>query len=138
MYLMGLGKGVFLVQYFCIYVDGLFIRLKASNIDCYIGQASAGALGYADDITLLTLSVFLLRQMLDICSQYAFEFSISFNASKSNCIVFRHSGDEIDINRYNFYISDQRIEIVKQWSHLGNIIDNSLQDKDCIYSEGII
>ena len=106
----------------------LFVRLKASNID----RAFTGALGYAVDITLLAPSAFSLRQMLDICSQYAFEFCISFSASKSKCIVFRHSGDNIDDNRYSFYISDQCIEMVEQWSHLGNIIDNSQQDKDCI------
>jgi len=111
--------------------------------------AFAGALGYAD-ITLLAPSAFSLRQIL--CTNYVDELSISFNASTSKCTVFRHVGDNIDDNRYNQQVSVLfsgtwatilmitviiftfvvNTEIIKQWSHLGNITNNSQQNNDCI------
>jgi hypothetical protein len=81
--------GIFSPILFCICLDGLFLRLKHANLRCYIGRVYTGALGYADDITLLAPSAFALHKMLDICSNYATEYSISFNASKSKCIICR-------------------------------------------------
>ena len=37
---------------FCIYNDGLLVRLKQSKIGCLIGNTFVGALAYADDVTL--------------------------------------------------------------------------------------
>ena len=42
---------------FCIYLDGLFTKLKKSGFGCYIGNIFSGALGYADDVTLIAPSL---------------------------------------------------------------------------------
>ena len=42
----------------------------------------------------MTLRYLLLRRMLEMCNKYAEEFSISFNANKSKCIVFRTVGKQ--------------------------------------------
>ena len=55
---------------FCLYVDGLLV-----------------ALSDADDIVLLAPSASALRLMLSICDNYASDYSISFNAIKSKCLV---------------------------------------------------
>jgi len=45
-----------------------------------------GALGYADDVVLLAPTPSALRIMLRICEDFAKEFSMVFNASKSVCL----------------------------------------------------
>ncbi len=45
-----------------------------------MGGVFAGAFGYADDLTLLTLSVYTLHQMAHICEYYAKRYDITFNA----------------------------------------------------------
>ena len=39
---------------FTLYMDVLLSRFKSCGFGCYIGQSFVGALGYADDIVLLT------------------------------------------------------------------------------------
>jgi hypothetical protein len=42
--------GIFSPILFCMYLDGLFLRLKHANLGCYIDRVHTGALGDADDI----------------------------------------------------------------------------------------
>ncbi len=51
---------------FCVYMDGLLTELANSGYGCYMGGVFAGAFGYADDLKLLTLSVYALHQMVHI------------------------------------------------------------------------
>jgi len=72
---------------FCLYIDGLLVALSRAGVGCFMGSNFVGALGYADDIVLLAPSASALRMMLVICDNYAKDYSISFNASKSKCLV---------------------------------------------------
>ena len=49
---------------FTVYVDELIARLQASGLECNIGRSYIGVLGYADDLTLLSLSVNALSKMM--------------------------------------------------------------------------
>ena len=73
---------------FAVYTDGLLLRLQESGIGCHMGGHYAGALAYADDITLISPSMTGLRKMSRICEQYAFEYDILFNGSKSKLNFF--------------------------------------------------
>ncbi len=68
---------------FCVYMDGHLTELVNSSYGCYMGGAFAGAFGYADDLKLLTPSVYDLHQMAHICEDYAKKYDITFNAKKS-------------------------------------------------------
>ena len=87
--------GVLSPTLFCIYMDELLVKLSQCGVGCYIGTCFVGALAYADDIVLLAPSPSAMRRMLVLCEDYASDYYISFNASKSNCLVFtpnkRHS-----------------------------------------------
>ena len=54
----------------------------------FIHHIYAGALSYADDITLLCPSVWGLNEMLKICNKYRLENNIIFNSKKTVCIKF--------------------------------------------------
>ena len=72
---------------FCVYIDELLCRLEASKVGCYIGDKFMGSFGYADDVSLLAPSISAAKHMLSICEEYASEYDILFNASKSKHIV---------------------------------------------------
>ena len=78
--------GVLSPVLFCVYIDDL-VRLSNANVGCFIGSNYAGALAYADDLVLLAPTASALRKMLAICDVYAAEYSMSFNAQKSKCLV---------------------------------------------------
>jgi len=72
---------------FCLYIDELLVALSKAGVGCFMGSNYVGELGYANDIVLLAPSASALRMMLVICDNYAKDYSISFNGSKSKCLV---------------------------------------------------
>ena len=74
---------------FAIYTDGLLKRLEDTGVGCHMGCRFTGALAYADDITLLAPWKSALSLMIDVCEQYAAEFDILFNGSKSKLLFFK-------------------------------------------------
>ncbi len=80
--------GVLSPLLFTVYIDELLCRLRVSRCGCYIGHTFCGALGYADDIVLLSPNVSSLHKLLDICAKYADEYNVLFNSSKSKMIDF--------------------------------------------------
>ena len=57
-------------------------KQEDSGLGCHVGRTFAGAFGYADDLALVSPSLSRLRQMIQICEQYAMEYSIVFNPVK--------------------------------------------------------
>ena len=52
-----------------------------------------GVVGYADDISLVVLSVYALNKMCDICLEFAYEYDLQFNPSKCQLIKYGSSTD---------------------------------------------
>ena len=128
----GVKQGaIFSPRLLCVYIDDLLNRLKNSGLGCYIGSLYAGSMAYADDLTLLAPTAEAMRFMLKVCSDYAKEFSISFNPNKTKCMLFRPIGKPVTVYP-RFYINDNPIEYVNESLHLGNIIDVNQSDSACI------
>ena len=68
---------------YCIYIDGLLLKLKNSGYGCTMGYNYCGALGYADDLILLSPTVSSRKMMLGICETYAKKHKINFIAKKA-------------------------------------------------------
>ena len=64
-------------------MDVLINRLRNAGIGCKLAQQFVGCVLYADDILLLAHSLNAVRQMLRICEEFATEFDMKFNSSKS-------------------------------------------------------
>ena len=77
---------------FCVYVDELLSRLRTRGIGCHIGSTFVGAFGYADDLTLLAPSIPAAEEQLRTCEEFAAEFSVMFNAAKSQHIICTDRG----------------------------------------------
>ena len=84
-----------------------------------------GALSYADDITLICPSICGINNMIDICCEYAKEYDITFNPTKTVCIKY---GDKVQLNEH-VVMNGNIIEWADNVRHLGNFVDATLSDQ---------
>ena len=99
---------------------------------CHIGLLFVGALAYADDLVLIAPSASAMRHMLQVCDDYAAQYNVLFNATKSKCLCCHPVGTPKhglnSVPHLPFYIGSQAIEFVDKWPHLGHIISNDCDD----------
>ena len=113
-------------------MDSLLINLKNSGIGCYVNSCYAGALCYADDVTLLCPSLHGLNVMVETCVNVANDFNVTFNHKKT---VALHFG-KIKIISGSVYLDGNLIKWNDSVKHLGNIISQNLSDdKDCNFKK---
>ena len=85
--------GVLSPRLFSIYIDVLIQSLQKSGYGCRVGDMYVGCIAYADDILILTASMYSLNKMIKVCEQYAKEYHVKFNGSKSKLIIFQRKND---------------------------------------------
>ena len=119
---------------FCIYFDELLRRLAKYGIGCYVGHLSYAAIGYADDMILLSPSIHGLEDFVKICEQFAIECGVTFNANKTQCICFdRHD----NVEQRQICVNGQQIMWVDKIKYLGNVLTTDLTDTaDVVYKRG--
>ncbi len=74
---------------FAVYIDGLLRQPKDSGVGFYMDNHFVAAIAYADDIILICPTKKSLDILTGICAEYAYEFSITFNAKKSIFLVYK-------------------------------------------------
>ena len=113
---------------FTVYIDELLMKLRSSGFGCYIDDTFVGALGYADDVTLMSPSIRGLKQMVHICETFAAEYNIKFNEKKTVAILFgKGESPECYLK-----LNGQPVTWVREVKHLGNIVTSDLTDaRDC-------
>jgi hypothetical protein len=109
---------------FTIYINPLLMRLKETGIGCHIGDVFCGSLGYADDVVLIAPTRQSLMHQLRICAEYAEEFSLSFNASKSKLIHIPHNRTRPMAVLVPVPFMGGTIEEVPHDRHLGCLVGN--------------
>ena len=67
---------------FAVYVDSLLGRLEKSG-------HFVGALAYDDEITLVAPSRSGIRTLINVCEQYALDYDINFNGTKSQKLFLK-------------------------------------------------
>jgi len=69
--------------------------------------------------------------LLILCDNFAINYDIVFNASKSKCLHFSpRTRRKLDANNnLQFFIGGKSIEFVCEWPHLGHIISTSVDDE---------
>ncbi len=101
---------------FGLYIDELLSRLKQSGYGCMVGHLFCGALGYADDVSILAPSLYALRRMCDICSDYGLEYNLQFNPAKCKLLNFSQQRDVF------FSFSYEYVPVVDCCKHLGHFV----------------
>ena len=100
--------GVISPLLFSLYIDELFLLLKESGMGCHVELTYAGAFGYADDIALVAPSLSSLKQMIQICEQFAVSHSITFNPSKTKLLYFNM---KLESKVPPIYLNGERVSI---------------------------
>ena len=116
--------GVLSTILFTVYIDELLLKLRSSGFGCYIGDTFVGALGYADDVTLMSPSIRGLRQMVDICETFAAEYDNKFHETKTVAILFGNG----ESSECHLKLNGQPVTWVREVNHLGNIVTSYLTD----------
>ncbi len=75
--------GVLSSVLFAVYIDGMLERLKDSGIGCYLSNSYVGGHAFADDVKMLSPTLSGMQLMYNICENYAEEYNIKFNGSKT-------------------------------------------------------
>ena len=111
---------------FTIYIDDLLDNLRNCGVGCFWDSVFAGAMGYADDVVLLSPSPAALRIMLHCCEDFAFERGLQFNPSKTQLIRFSWSSSSSCTARFNF--CGQQLSFSDTVTHLGHLLHYNLSD----------
>ena len=86
----GVRHGIILsLKLYYVYVDDLSDYLTKSQIGCHKDNACVNYVMYADDICLMTPSPEAFQKLINICCDFSVQNNLSFNSSKSFCMVFK-------------------------------------------------
>lgn len=116
---------------FGVYIDELLCRLSRSGYGCKIGHLYYGALGYADDVSLIAPSLYALQKMCDVALEYANEYDIKFNPLKCQFLYF---GSRNDVK---MVFNDTVLSPLDKGTHLGHIIGPKVEESvllDAVYT----
>lgn len=107
-------------------------KLRNSGHGCHIGPHYIGSVAYADDIVLLSPTLNGLKSLASVCEEYSKEYGLTFNASKSQFIIFNNG------RRYKerqLCFCDNMITNQKKVVHLGHTLFSNVKLDD---ADGII
>ena len=77
-------------------MDDLSCALNSTNIGWRIGGEIVNHLSYADDLCLICPSSAGMQKLLNVCSNYAIEHSLSYNAIKSYSLCLKATTIKFD------------------------------------------
>ena len=100
---------------FAYYVDDVLIKLNC-KYGCNIFGISCGAIMYADDIILLSLSFDHLQKLIVICNDEFKEIGLTINVKK--CAVMR-VGERFKRNCDDILLNENTIPLVDELKYLG-------------------
>ena len=131
-----MGNGVRQAALFNLYMDGLSLQLGGCKTGCMFGDIIINHFMYADDLTILSPSSSGFQQLLNICTNYGFDFDINYNAKKSMVLICR-TKEDLDLKFPSFYLSGQIMCVSKSVKYLGHIITDTLEDDDDMYRQRV-
>ena len=111
--------GVLSLIVFNVYFDEFLQRLQQNDIGCQIGPILTGVLCYADDLLLLCPTIRQLQKIITMYSEFATEYDVPWNPSKTARMTFeiRHICTDLHL-----YINGKMLEWTGNFKHLGNAI----------------
>lgn len=96
---------------------------------CFIGNKFYGALGYADDVVLLSPSLTSLQKMLHVCQAYSQEYDVLFNATKTECMCVGRSSNA---NLKTMVLNNTKIKWKQSVKYLGTWVNIKWHDDEDI------
>ena len=102
---------------FNLFINDLLEELNRSNLGAYIGPLHFAALGFADDIVLISDTPGKLQQLLDICSSWAQKNQMTFKTSKCKVMILNKT-----CSNARFTLDNVTLEIVSEKKYLGIVM----------------
>ena len=100
-------------------------KLNDTGLGCHVGRTFAGAFAYSDNLALVSQYLSGLRQMIQICEQYAMEYSIVFNPVKPKLMCF----NSVSSDKPYLTLCGKPVDVVDNDFYLGNRIHNTKYTK---------
>jgi hypothetical protein len=119
--------GILSPSFFNVYMDDLSKQLSSTNIGCNMAGRFINHLGYADDMSLLTLTSGGMQKLLDICSQYGVENDVIYHKKKTVCMLFKPKCFK-SIRSPSLYLDGSVITYVSNHKYLGIIMSEGNWD----------
>ena len=110
---------------FCIYMDTLLEKLETEGIGCWVRGYYYGAVGYADDLMLLSPSVQGLRKMLKVCESYGQLYGVKYNPKKTVCMLFSKQHSK---SKPKMTLCGDELAWVDSVKHLGHVLTYNLSE----------
>lgn len=124
----GVRQGGILSPYlFNIYTDDLSCQLNSCSVGVPISGILVNHIFYADDLVLVSPSVYGLNRLISIAEMYGIEHDIIYNSNKSVVMIFRSTVLKNSVLP-NFYLNGIALTEVASFKYLGYIFTNDLTD----------
>ena len=121
---------------FALYVDELLVELRRLGIGCHVAGVYMGAVGFCDDLLLMSPTREGMQVMLDTCQRFAVKYNLKFSTdpnpvkSKTKCI-FVVGRSRNALKPAPLFLDGKELPWVESALHLGNTIHESgSMDKD--------
>ena len=121
---------------FALYVDELLVELRRLGIGCHVAGVYMGAVGFCDDLLLMSPTREGMQVMLDTCQRFAAKYNLKFSTdpnpvkSKTKCI-FVVGRSRNALKPAPLFLDGKELPWVESALHLGNTIHESgSMDKD--------
>jgi hypothetical protein len=106
---------------FAVYINDVIVKLRNSGFGLCINNTFVGCIIYADDVLLLSNSVFHLQKLVDVCASVISALNMSFNVNKS-CII--RIGNRFNRLCAGIVLNGQVVVAVSLLSYLGVSINS--------------
>ena len=107
---------------FIIFLNDLLIELERLGIGIMIGKVSKSALGFADDIILITDSPSKLQELINYCGKWSKKNDMRFNHSKCKVMTLNLRKSPVMFN-----LLGKNIDFVTEYKYLGVKFSNKRQ-----------
>ena len=104
---------------FIFYINDLLHSLNDSSLGAHVGDVVVSALGFADDIILISDNPEKLQKLIDICSLWATRNGMGFNTDKCKILTLNTKGKDLIFNLSSDYL--EKVEMIK---YLGVVFSN--------------
>ncbi len=110
-------------------MDTLLKRLESEGYGFWIGSHYFGSAGYADDLKLLSPTIYGLRKMTVICEEFGEEYGVKYNPTKTACILYARKAPKV---KPRVDLCGTELQWVNTVKLLGNYLHSNLSEKSKI------
>ena len=113
--LQGVKQGAVLsmLLYIC-FINGLLTEIMESVVGAKVLDLPTSAIGYADDLAIVTTNRVAMQQLIDIAYRYSCKWRFDFSPSKCAVMIFGKNTPQC-----TFHLGPTNLSIVPQYTHVG-------------------